>query len=148
MIQSLLKIQFMPTGGGSSILLLDYGDEMNDFPKFPMTQKDIAYTAAGAVWERGKAMGGAAFQGIWSRKQYHATHQAALWFCCTHQATMPILVPGKLRVSVEDGGVMEYKDARILACAPAPLTRSRPGEVPTITEYRAALGEPVVVTPP
>jgi len=152
MIQSLVKIEFVPVTG-SNILLLDYWDEITDYPKFPLSQKDVAYTAAGAKWERGRPAGGAAYSGSWTRKVYHATHQAADLYSFTHQASMPINVMGKLRVSFQGAGVIEYKDARILACVPARLTKTAPGRVPTITEYRANMGEMVVVdstvyTPP
>ncbi len=146
MIESLLKIEFVPTVG-DAIVLLDYGDDGDGDPKFALAQAGMSYTPVGAPWSRGVATGGAEVKASWTRKVSHPTHQAAESYRHTHPAEMPLRVPGKLRVSIQDGDVIEYIHARVEACVVNRLTACRPGEVPTLTEYRCTLGKPTVVTP-
>lgn len=144
MIRSIYKIEFVPVSG-DPITLLDYGDGMTDFPKFPMQQGDAAYVPSGSEWGIGIAMGGAGFSPSWSRRHFHESNAAAATFCHSHPASLPKRIRGKFRVSVQDGGVFEYADARILAASTVEIIdrRKRPA---TITEYRTACNEMTVIS--
>jgi len=145
MILSLVKIEFIPVTG-DPILLLDHGDGMRDFVRWPMQQGDFATGAIGGAYATGISLGNTAFTPAWTRRVLHDTDQAAEAWCLDHPATMPKGVQGKFRYSIYEGNVYEYKHARVLACQTVRLITPKRGKQVTVTEYRGMCGERVLVS--
>jgi hypothetical protein len=140
LIKSIWKIEFI-TDNGTVFPLLDYDDEINGEPSFPVFQQAGASATTGGAWSGPFGSGSARRPVTWARRKYHASAVAARVFMQVHPAKMPLNLDGKIRVGLaNDEAVMDHLDAAFLSAEPIILEGV--GGFATLTTYRVEVGPP------
>lgn len=138
-IQSIWKIEWLAAdGSGDPLVLLDYGDLMEDEISLPTEQQVSSSAAISAYWGTTLATGGALSALTWTRQQIHASPAAARSHVLRQGALMPYARQGKIRVSIENGDSWELLSASVSSDESKPV----PG-VPhaTMSTFRARAGK-------
>lgn len=141
MIQSVWKIELITSG--STIVLLNYGDLIEAELKPRVEQRVTKDAPVGKAWGETSSEGGAMVSLAWSVQKDHASFAAARSFVMREAASLPRLVTGKLRISIQDSEVWEIQDCTVSMSEPQPLVS---GLHRTLTAYQAAGGEIIPIS--
>lgn len=141
MVSSVWKLEFVSAAG--TLLLLDYGDDLDEELAFDTEQSVGTYKPIGAGWGEASAEGGAMTSLSWTVRRSHASHAALRAFCLRHPALMPYGQTGALRVSIQGGETWEIEDCALASSKPQPLTT---GPFRSLTVYQATGGRMVPVS--
>ena len=145
MIVSIYQLDFIAAANGSVTNLLAIGDDIEREIEWPMQNKTETFSPIGARWGKGRSLGGARTVISFGHYMEHASHAAAAAYCLTRPTLLPILAPGKIRVTISDSTPMVFDmlDAVIIA---AIAIASPVGEFASYTTYRLEAGKLVPVS--
>jgi len=150
MIQSIYQLNFTATSGGAVTTLLAVGNWMDKELEFPLQNNVETYFAIGAQYGKARAKGGARRSISYGRYQEHASHLAAATYLLAWPDSLPILVPGKIRVTIASSPlgdapyvIYDLMDAVIISAIPI---KSLEGDFTTCTTYRLEAGKTVYVS--
>jgi hypothetical protein len=141
MIQSSHKLEFI-SSTGSTVVLLDLGDYLEQDIDMGMQNQVETYAAIGAAWGKARPKGGARRNVDFGVFRNHASHSAADEFVITHAPSLPFTATGKLRVTLASGSAWDMADAVIVAAVPR---RSDEMDFGTLTRYRIEAGKTTAV---
>jgi hypothetical protein len=125
MIQSLQKIEHVQDDG-TTTLLLDFGDFIEEEIEFGAEQQTTGFAPIGAMWGIGTPDGGATRTFSYSVRRQHNSHSAARSWCLSHPSLIPFNKDGILRISIRDAPdsdveIWEIQSAVIQGCSARPL---------------------------
>ncbi|BCU75981.1 hypothetical protein [Luteolibacter sp. LG18] len=124
---------------GRALVLLDFGEHLIDDMQFGGEQGFSPFGPLGAKNAVPYANGEIVEPHTWTRRRTHASRLAAQLYCHVHPQTLPYLSDRKvLRYEYQDGAVVDYQDAVLLA---APTRQCFPAANETTTIYKAVSGE-------
>ena len=149
MISSIYQIDFITTDGSATTYsLLSWGDDIEKEIEFPVENNVQKFSAIWAAFGKGRGMGGARRTITFGRYVEHNNHPEAAGYCLTHPASLPLAIPGKIRVTIPIVAgssylVYDVLDAVIIA---AIAVKSPVGDFTTYTTYRLEGGKTVYVS--
>lgn len=129
MIKSLQKIEHVQEDG-TTTLLLDFGDFIEEDIEFGAEQQTTGFAPIGAMWGIGTPDGGARRTFSYSVRRQHNSHSQARSWCLSHPSLIPFNKDGVLRISIRDAPdsdveIWEIQSTVIQGCSARPYFNQR-----------------------